>query len=182
MPKVLVPIADGSEEMEAVIIIDTLRRAEITVTSAAVGNGPAVTASRGVQLVADSLWNEISPADFDAIVLPGGAGGTQAFKACPSLLEAIRQFDAAGKTIGAVCAAPLALQAAGILDGRKATCHPAVAGELKAAARSDARVVHDGNLVTSQGPGTSFEFALALIAELLDQETANQVAAGLILP
>ena len=182
MAKILVPFADGSEEMETVIIVDTLRRATLSVTSAALGNSRTITASRGVVLVADTRLGEIAPETFDAIVLPGGAGGTQAMINCPELLAIIRQFMEAGKLIGAVCAGPLALQAAGILHNRKVTCHPAVADQLTQTSRRAERVVQDGNLITSQGPGTTFEFALALIAQLLDSERAASVAAGLILP
>ena len=182
MPSILVPFADGAEEMEAVIIVDTLRRATLAVTSVAIGDSRTITASRGVVLVADTMWSEIQPETFDAIVMPGGAGGTEAMTNCPELLAAVRQFMESGKLVAAVCAGPLALQAAGILDGRNVTCHPAVAGKLTQATRFPDRVVRDGNLITSQGPGTSFEFALAVIAQLLDAETAETVAAGLILP
>jgi 4-methyl-5(b-hydroxyethyl)-thiazole monophosphate biosynthesis len=182
MTKILVPFADGSEEMETVIIVDTLRRATLSVTSVALGNSRTITASRGVVLVADALLGEIRPDTFDAIVLPGGAGGTQAMINCPELLSTLRQFMDAGKLIGAVCAAPLALQAAGILHGRKVTCHPAVADQLTQTSRQTERVVQDRNLITSQGPGTTIEFALAVIAELLDAESAATVAGGLILP
>ena len=182
MPKVLVPLADGSEEMEAVIIIDTLRRAGFSVTSASLGTSRTLTASRGVVLVADELWESVTPETFDAIVLPGGADGTAAMIACPGLLNAIQWFVKAGKLIGAICAAPLALQSAGVLEGRHVTCHPAVAESLTQAARSTKRVVQDGNLITSQGPGTAFEFALAVITKLEGQPVADSVEAGLILP
>ena len=182
MSEILVPFADGSEEMETVIIVDTLRRAKLSVTSVAIGNSRSITGSRGVVLMADALWGDIQTGTFDAIVLPGGAVGTQAMINSPELLATIRQFMDDGKLIGAICAAPLALQAAGILHNRKVTCHPAVADELTQATRLSKRVVQDGNLITSQGPGTSFEFALALIAALLDAGAAASVAAGLVLP
>ncbi len=181
MPKVLVPFADGTEEMEGVVIVDTLRRAKLSVTSAALGNSCTITGSRSVVLVADALWNSIHPETFDAIVLPGGAGGADAMMACPSLLGALRDFVEAGKLVGAICAGPLVLQAAGVLEGRKVTCHPAVAAHLTQADRRNERVVQDGNLITSQGPGTAFEFALALITALRGRATADTVAAGLVL-
>lgn len=180
MTKVLVPLADGCEEMEAVIIIDTLRRAGWEVTAAAIG-GQTVTASRRVRLVSDTLWEQIQLATFDVLALPGGAEGTRNLMADGRVLEAIRLFARTGKYVAAVCAGPLVLQAAGILDGRKATCHPGVKADLKTPERIDARVVTDGKIVTSQGPGTSFDFALELIRLIDGQTAADKVRQGLIL-
>jgi len=182
MHRILVPLADGTEEMEAVIMVDTLRRAKLEVVTAAVGTTRTITASRNMILVADALWSEIDPDDFDVILLPGGAGGTAKLAGHPPLLEVLRTFNRAGSLIGAICAGPLVLQAAGILPGRRVTCHPGVASELTATARLGARVVEDANLITSQGPGSSFEFALAVITRLLGHDAAAAVATGLILP
>jgi protein deglycase len=182
MPSILVPLADGVEEMEAVIIVDTLRRASLRVVTASIGENRTVTASRGVVLIADELWDTVAADDYDAIVLPGGAGGCERLSKHPSLLETLRIFSNSEKLVAAICAGPLALQAAGILQDRKVTCHPAVASQLTATARSNARVVEDGNLITSQAPGTTFEFALAIITHILGSEAATTVEAGLILP
>ena len=180
MANVLVPIADGSEEMEAVIIVDVLRRAKWNVVTAGV-TGKTITASRGVCMVADEVWSDVSPQDYDVLLLPGGVGGTQAMAADESLLEAVRAFAEDGRLIGAICAAPLVLQAAGVLQGRRATCHPSVAGDLTVPEVLSERVVVDGRIVTSQGPGTAFEFALKIL-ELVDgPEAARSVAAGLVL-
>jgi protein deglycase len=187
MAKVLVPLADGVEEMEAVIIVDVLRRAGWHVVTAAVraglgaATGAPLTASRGMRLLADTEWAEVSPKEFDALVLPGGAGGTKVLRGFPPLLETIRQFQRAGKWTCAVCAAPLVLQDAGILRGRPATCHPGVRGELTEADLTDKRVVIDGRIITSQGPGTTFEFALALIREVDGATVADRVSGGLVL-
>ncbi len=180
MKKVLVPIADGTEEMEAVIAVDLLRRAGCEVCVAALDGG-TVTAARGVRLVPDVAWDTVDPLRFDALVLPGGAGGTRRFCAHAGLLDALRNLHAAGRWIAAVCAAPLALQAAGILAGRRATCHPDVADKLSSAAWEDVAVVMDGNLITSQGAGTSIEFGLALIERLCDRTTADRVATEIVL-
>ncbi len=179
---VLMPLAEGFEEMEAVVVIDVLRRAGIAVTTAATGDTRSVTASRGVVLVAESLWPDVDPDAFDALVLPGGGPGTARLKADPRVLDAVRAFHAQGKTIGAICAAPTVLAAAGILEGRAVTCYPGCEKGL-AGTRYTARepVVADGNVITSQGPGTSFEFALALVERLAGASTAAQVKAGLCL-
>ncbi|MBT3194356.1 MAG: DJ-1/PfpI family protein [Verrucomicrobia bacterium] len=182
MPSIVVPLAEGVEEMEAVIVIDVLRRASLDVVSAAIGDSRTVTASRGVVLLADTLWSSIVPNNYDAIVLPGGAGGSERLCEHTGVLEAIRGFHSEAKLVAAVCAGPLALQAAGVLTDCAATCHPAVAKQLTATSRRTERVVRDGNVITSQGPGTTFEFALAIIEQLCDREAVSAVADGLILP
>ena len=178
--RVLVPLAEGFEEMEAVILVDLLRRASIETVAVAMGDSPTVTASRGVRLLADAMWADLDPSAFDLIALPGGMGGTRRLQGDERLLQALRTHHAAGKPVAAICAGPLVLQSAGLLDGRKATCHPGVAGELTAARRIDARVVADGAVITSQGPGTAIDFALAIIERLAGRPAADTVASGLV--
>jgi 4-methyl-5(b-hydroxyethyl)-thiazole monophosphate biosynthesis len=180
MARVLIPLADGCEEMEAVILIDTLRRAGWSVTSAGLKPGP-VTASRGVRILPDVIWDDIRPADFDLLVLPGGGPGTENLRKDPRVLAAVREFDEQAKTVAAICAAPLVLQEAGILNGRRATCHPSVGDQLIATPRLNARVVIDHHLITSQGPGTTFEFALAIIRAVDGPGKADQIARAMVL-
>lgn len=180
MPNVLVPIANGTEEMEAVITIDLLRRAQWNVTVTGVDDGP-ITASRGVRLLPDKAWREINPGDFDVLMIPGGMPGVERFLQFKPLLDMVRAFDAAGKWIGAVCAAPLVLQSAGILKGRKSTCHPGVAARLTATQRLDERTVVDGRIVTSQGAGTTFEFALTMIRLIDGPAKAKTIADSIVL-
>lgn len=179
---VLIPLADGVEEMEAVIAMDILRRAGIDVVSAALGTRREVTASRGVRLLADALWQDQTPLAYDALLLPGGAVGARTLMSDARVLAALRAHVAAGRLVAAVCAAPLVLQAAGVLDGVAATCHPAVAAELTRAVHRAERVVRTAGIITSQGPGTSMEFALAVVERLAGRPAAEQVAAGLVLP
>jgi len=175
--KTLMPWADGVEEMEAVILADVLRRAGWPVTTAGLRPGP-VSGSRGVKLLPDAVWSDVAPDAFDALVLPGGARGTENLAAHAGVLAAVRAFDAAGKRLAAVCAAPLVLQAAGVLrPGRRITSHPAVRNQFRDADWRDERVVEDGPLVTSQGPGTCFEFALALVARAEGPRRAAALAA-----
>ncbi len=180
MPTVLVPIANGTEEMEVVIIIDILRRAQWSVVVAGVDDG-LITASRRVCLMPDNSWRDINPDDFDILIIPGGAPGVKRFMSFPPLLQAIRDFDRAGKWIGAVCAGPLALQAAGILKGRRATCHPGVAAQLTATPRLNDRTVVDGHIVTSQGAGTTFELALTLVRLAEGPSQARVIAEDIVL-
>ena len=181
MTTALVPFAPGFEEMEGVIIVDVCRRAGWTVDTVGLKPG-LVTASRGVRVQPDRVWDAVSPETYDILILPGGAGGVEALMADSRVLETIRLFDRAGKWIGAICAGPLALQAAGILTaGRAVTCHPGVAEKLTTVPRQSARTVVEGHLVTSQGPGTAFDFALTLIRLIDGAEAANRLARGLVL-
>lgn len=180
MIKALVPLADGCEEMEAVIIIDVLRRAEWEVTGVGIVPGP-IRASRGVSILPDATWDDIDPDDFDLIVLPGGNGGTENLAKDERVLAALRRFYEQGKVVAAICAGPLVLQAAGLLKNRRVTCHPGAAAALTDAERVDERVVVDGPLITSQGPGTSFEFALTLVSHLDSPEKAEAIGKGMVL-
>jgi protein deglycase len=181
MTTALVPFAPGFEEMEGVIIVDVCRRAGWTVDTVGLAPG-LVTASRGVRLQPDKDWARIDPLAYDVLILPGGAGGVDALSGDSRVLEAIRTFDRKGKWIGAICAAALALQAAGILKPPRAvTCHPAVAQKLTAVPRQSARTVVDGHLVTSQGPGTAFEFSLTLVRLIDGPEAADKLSRSMVL-
>lgn len=181
MTRALIPIADGTEEMEAVILIDTLRRAGWDVVSASLSDSLVVEASRHVKLVADLLWDDSCCAGIDVLVIAGGAKGTETLANDPRVLKAVRDNHKKGTIIAAICAGPLVLQAAGILDGRRATCHPAVTDSLTTAQPCNERVVIDGNIMTSQGPGTAFELSLALIEKRDGNDAARRVARGLVL-
>lgn len=177
--RVLIPLADGVEEMEAVIMIDVFRRAGWRVDVAGLKPG-VVEASRGVKIVPDQLWGDIDPQSYDVIALPGGKTGTEHFMGDERVLEAIRQHHQAGKLIAAICAAPLVLQRAGILSDENVTCHPLAAGELKAGRRVDEPVVISGHIVTSQGPGTTFAFALRIVSLREGRKKALDIAAGMV--
>ena len=179
MARTLVPLVSGVEEMEAVIVIDMLRRAGWSVTSAAIDN-PTVLASRGIQLICDSAWDEIDPNTFNVLVIPGGAEGAQKLSADNRILTTIRLFAKQHKTIAAICAGPLVLQAAGVLKGRKATCHPAVCDQLQEPNLLEDRVVVDGNIITSRGPGTAIEFTLQIIRSIDGDAKANEVAKAMV--
>ena len=176
---VCVLVADGSEEMEVVITVDVLRRAGIGVFLAGVGEGRLVTASRGVRIAPDGAWDPAEATRFDALVVPGGLGGVQTLRQDESVKQAVREFMLAGKLVASLCAGPTVLQDAGVLAGKTYTSHPNSREELTAGAWVDRPVVRDGNLVTSQAPGTAFAFALALIEILDSPETARKVATGM---
>ena len=179
--KALVPLANGCEEMEAVIIIDVLRRAGWEVVTAGLGEGP-VEAAHGNRLLPDTTWEAVDPAEFDILLTPGGYGGTMALAAHEGVLRAIRDFNAQGKWIASICASPLVLNAAGVLEGRRFCCYPGVEENLPATVQPiDERVVVDGNIVTSQGPGTAFDFALKVVEVCGDPEAARSVRQALLL-
>jgi len=179
--KVLVPVADGTEEIEAVCIIDVLRRAGTDVTVASV-NDLQITASRGVKLVADKLIAACMQDTYDLIVLPGGIPGAENLRDSEELTQLLRQQKEADRLYGAICAAPaVVLEHHGLIGNLKATCHPAFADRLSDSAGDSARVVVDGRCVTSQGPGTALEFAVELVALLYGREKAKEVADPMIM-
>ena len=178
--KILVPIAPGTEEMEAVITVDMLRRAGFDVTVA--GIEEICECSRGVKIKADLLLEELQHALlFDAVVLPGGLEGTSAFARSHTLGEILKSHKKNERLIAAICAAPTALHHHGIIDPQaKITSHPSVANDLKNYEYSEERVVVDGNLVTSRGAGTAFDFAMKIIEKLKDAETAEEISKSIV--
>ena len=178
--KVLVPIADGTEEIEAVCIIDVLRRAGASVTVASVDE-LQVTASRGVKLVADKLITDCVDETYELVVLPGGMPGAEHLRDSKELETILRNQKQGERLYGAICASPaVVLQHHGLLDQRRATCHPNFVGELKNTDLVESRVAVDGTCVTSRGPGTALEFALKLVEMLYGEEKAQEVAAPMV--
>ena len=178
--KVLVPVADGSEEIEAVCIVDTLRRAGAEVTVASVDR-LQITASRGVKLVADALIANCTSQTYDAIALPGGMPGAEHLRDSAPLIELLKKQKQAGRLYAAICAAPaVVLRPHGLIEKVKATCFPALQGKLDPAYTSNERVVVDGNCVTSQGPATAIEFALTLVELLFGPAKAKEVGTAML--
>lgn len=181
MSRVCVLVADGSEELETVAVVDVLRRAGAEVFLAGVAGAGPVKASRGVGLVPDGAWDPAAVDGFDALVVPGGMGGVGAIGAEGSVLDALRRFAEAGKWVAAICAGPQVLDRAGVLAGKRYTCYPGVEGGIGGGEWVDEPVVVDGRLVTSQGPGTAVGFALTLAECLQGLEAAQRTAAGMLL-
>jgi 4-methyl-5(b-hydroxyethyl)-thiazole monophosphate biosynthesis len=181
VPKVLIPLAQGCEELEAVTLIDLLRRADITVITASLTEQRQIKASRGVQLVADLTLEDVMFDDFDMVVLPGGQPGTEHLDEDPRIHAILKRLSQANKAVAAICAAPLVLASAGLLDGKSATCYPGVLkiDEWPTISLKDDAVVIDGNVLTSKGPGTAIDFALAIIEYLIDKPTRINVEVGL---
>nr|WP_113864783.1 protein deglycase YajL [Brenneria salicis]NMN92365.1 4-methyl-5(b-hydroxyethyl)-thiazole monophosphate biosynthesis [Brenneria salicis ATCC 15712 = DSM 30166]RBP67705.1 4-methyl-5(b-hydroxyethyl)-thiazole monophosphate biosynthesis [Brenneria salicis ATCC 15712 = DSM 30166]RLM32324.1 oxidative-stress-resistance chaperone [Brenneria salicis ATCC 15712 = DSM 30166] len=184
---VLVCLAPGSEEIEAVTTIDLLVRAGIQVTLASVANDGnlEIACSRGVRLLADAPLVKVADRHFDALVLPGGLKGAECFRDSPILVECIRQANQDGKIVAAMCATPaLVLEYHQLFPIGNMTGFPDLKDKIAAEKWMEKRVVYDPrvNLLTTQGPGTSMDFALKLIDLLLGKEKAAEVAAQLVLP
>ena len=177
--RVLVPIADGTEEIEAVCIIDVLRRAGASVTVASVG-ALQITASRGVKLVADQLITD--PMDtYDLIAVPGGMPGAEHLRDSKELARMLKSQKEKGRLYAAICASPaVVLEHHGLLDRRRATCHPNFVHQLENTEAIESRVVVDGTCVTSRGPGTALEFALKLVELLYGVEKAEEVSGPML--
>lgn len=174
---VLCLVTDGVEETELVAPVDILRRADVEVVMASMNGTLSVTGSHQIVIMADALIEDLDLSEFDALVMPGGpAVGT--LRQDGGAIELARTFGDAGKLVGAICAAPLLLQDAGMLEGKRHTAHQSVRGELTGAL--DDRVVVDGRLVTSRGAGAAIDFGLRMVEELVGAEKAREISAAIM--
>jgi 4-methyl-5(b-hydroxyethyl)-thiazole monophosphate biosynthesis len=178
-PTVLVPLAEGFEELEAITVIDLLRRAKIRVVVAGLQPGP-IRASRNTVHIADMTLDEALQQEYDMVVLPGGLPGADHLNADPRIHQLLQQMAAEGRYTAAICAAPKVLADAGLLENREATSYPGFLKESSARVIDGADVVVDGKVVTSRGPGTAMDFALELIELLLGSEQREQVETPLV--
>jgi 4-methyl-5(b-hydroxyethyl)-thiazole monophosphate biosynthesis len=181
MSHVLVPLAQGCEELEAITITDLLVRAGISVTTCGLDERP-VKASRGTTIIPDTSINDVMAETFDLIVLPGGLPGADHLRDNVQLQTLMKKQAEENKYLAAICAAPKALAQAGLLDGKTATSYPGVLEALdnKNISISTSAVEIDGNIVTSRGPGTAMDFALALIELLEGKEKRDEVNRQLV--
>ena len=181
MPTVLVPLAQGCEELEAITVIDLLRRAGIEVVSAGLDE-QVITASRGTRLVADIDLDKALERDYDMVVLPGGLPGAENLEKDHRIQALLRKMAGNEQFTAAICAAPGILARAGLLDGRKATGYPGVLERtgISCIEACDEPVVIDGNMITSRGPGTAMDFALTLIGLLSGQDKRREVETALV--
>ena len=181
MPRVCVPLAQGCEELEAVTIIDLLVRAGCEVVTASLSDERVITASRGVQLVAQTTLESVYQEAFDLVVLPGGLPGADHLQQDKRLIRLLQTTANQGRYVGAICAAPKVLVHAGLLDGKSATSFPGVIDQNPAPNMHylDQAIVEDGNIITSKGPGTAMDFALVLIERLAGVKKRKEVESGL---
>lgn len=183
MSRVLVPLAEGFEEIEAVTVIDLLRRAGVDVVTAGLAPGN-VTGSHGIAVQPDAELDDVVDQDFDMVALPGGMPGAENLAADARLLAILRRIADAGGFSAAICAAPIVLARAGVLAGRRATSFPGFLTPASAPGTilSDDPIVEDGRVITSKGPGTAMDFALALIERLEGDSVRQSVESRLQRP
>jgi 4-methyl-5(b-hydroxyethyl)-thiazole monophosphate biosynthesis len=180
--KAIVLLADGFEEVETVTPITYLRRAEINVTTASITENQTVKGARGIPMTADTSLAKSVDEDWDAVIIPGGLPGATNLAACEKTGVFLKNTAAAGKLVCAICASPaVVLAPLGLLTGKKFTCYPGMEETVQDAIWTDDRVVTDGNIITSRAAGTSGEFAIAIIKELLGEETAKKIAETVLL-
>jgi protein deglycase len=177
--KVVVPLAPGFEEIEAVTIVDVLRRAGLEVVTVGLATGPSKGA-HGIAVAPDCMIEVVDPADVVMVVLPGGLPGATNLRDDARVQRLLRDAAARGAYTAAICAAPIALAQAGLDRGRRMTSYPGFAKDLAAAQYVEDRVVVDGKVVTSRGPGTAMEFALTLVGLLKGDDVAAELKKGML--
>jgi 4-methyl-5(b-hydroxyethyl)-thiazole monophosphate biosynthesis len=180
MPRVAVILADGFEEVEAMAIIDVLRRAGIDTIIAGL-HGGHIASARNVKVIPDTVIDAVKADDFDMIVLPGGQPGSDSLNADVRVKELITDFSRKGKLTGAICAAPIVLANAGVLKGKRATSYPSYKDKLGGAVYEEKSVVTDGNVMTSRGAGTALSFGLAIVERLVSKETARKIKEAMLI-
>jgi 4-methyl-5(b-hydroxyethyl)-thiazole monophosphate biosynthesis len=179
MKTALILFADGSEELEAITIVNILRRGGISVTLAGL-HGGTLRGSRGTLIQPDATLDEALKLNYDLIALPGGQPGTNNLKADTRVIALVQRMAQHDKYVTAICAAPSVLASAGLLDGKHATSFPGSLDAFPKVSRQPQAVVEDGKLITSRGPGTAMDFALTLVERLAGKAKRDEVEAGLV--
>ena len=181
MKEVFVFLAEGFEEIEAVATIDVIRRAEINVTTVSISNDYLVKGAHAISVMADKLFTEADFSNGDMLILPGGMPGASNLNNHAGLKNLLNSYVTHEKKIAAICAAPLVLGGLGILQGKNATAYPGFETTLTGAEYVKTGVVIDGNIITGRGPGFAVDFGLAIVSQLMGQEKADEVGAGMLL-
>lgn len=180
MKKACVLLAEGFEEIEALTVVDLLRRARIYVDTVAVADEYMVRGSHGIAVQTEDLFSEVDFEEFDMLVLPGGLPGTTNLGDHSGVRKVIRDFAEKEKYIAAICAAPTLLGNLGLLKGKRVTCYPSMEKQISGSVLTGAPVMSDGNIITGQGVGAACEFALNLIAVLMGDDKAQEIAEAIV--
>lgn len=178
--KIYLFLAEGFEEVEALAVVDILRRSGLGCVMTSIMGKKEVTGSHGITVIADKLFDEVDFAEADMLILPGGMPGTTNLGAYAPLTEQLKKFHAEGKMLGAICAAPSVLGENGILQGLTAVCHPGFEEKLKGANVVFDEVAIDGNVITSRGMGTAIPFGLAIVGHFLGDEMVEKLEKALV--
>lgn len=180
MATAIVTLADGFEEIEALTVVDVLRRGGVDVMTAAIGKSKDVEGAHGIVVMADELLADVKDDDFDAVILPGGGKGMENLKASDTVIRLLQRQKEEERLICAICAAPLVLEEAGVLDpDQHITCYPTCIMELNRPS-ANVPVVADGNVITGQAPGSAMLFALVILQTLTSHSLAAKIARGLV--
>ncbi len=180
--KVALLLAPGFEEIEATGTIDVLRRAGLEVAVTGVESADSVEGAHGLKYVPDCALSDISAEDLAAVVLPGGMPGATNLASNPAVIELLKTMDGQGRYVAAICAAPLALEEAGLLKGRRVTAYPAVQEKINPSTYTGAPAEQDGRLITGKGPGAVFAFALKLVTALCGEAKASELQQAMVVP
>lgn len=180
MKKLLICMADGCEEVEALTTVDLVRRAGIQMDMVSITNHMEISGAHGIEIKADAFFNEISLDEYDGIVLPGGMPGTNYLKEDKRVIEAVKSFAKEKKLVAAICAAPTVLGFAGVLEGKDATCYPGMEDGLTGANVKYDEVVKCENIITSRGVGTAIAFGLAIVSYFTDENTAKSLGKSIV--
>lgn len=180
MKKIGIFMADGCEEIEGLAVVDVVRRAQFEIVMISISGKKEVTGNHDITFYTDAISSEVNYEELDGIVLPGGTQGTLNLGANETVNRVIREFAEKGKLVAAICAAPSVLGAAGILNGKNATCHSGFEDKLTGANVLEDNVVVDGNIITSRGMGTAIDFALAIADYFTDEKTVAHVREGMM--
>ena len=180
MKRVSVLLADGFEEIEALTVVDLLRRAKVYVDTVSITDEYTVRGAHGIPVQTEDLFDETNLEETDMIVLPGGMPGTTNLGSHSGVRKAVKRFYEEGRYVAAICAAPTVLNDLGILKGKRATCYPAMEKEMQGAVLTGGPVAVDGNIITSQGVGTAIDFALQLIEILEERKKALEIAESIV--
>ena len=172
-------LADGFEDLEALSVIDIMRRAGLDVITVSINKTKLVTSAHDVPMQADVLLSEVDFTTEGYLILPGGMPGTTNLWNCTELTSKVKEHAEAGRPTAAICAAPLILGRLGLLEGKEATCYPGFEEELKGAKCMEDGVVVAGNIITGKGPGKSFDFALAIVTSIIGITKANEISAAM---
>ena len=180
MKKIAVHLAEGFEEIEAISIVDVLRRAGLNVVTISVTGETMVTGAHKIPVIADQLYEEMDYSSADMIILPGGMPGSKNLNNHAGLKKQIMEFNAAGKLLGAICAAPLVFGQLGILKNKRATCFPGFENQLEGANVTGAAVERDGNIITGKGAGVAIRFTLKIVEMFKGNGFAEELAGKMI--
>lgn len=180
MAKTAIFLADGFEEIEALTVVDILRRAGIEITMTSIMGTKKVTGSHGISTEADALLEDLDFSSIDMIILPGGQPGTTNLFACEALKKEIEKFNAENKMLAAICAAPTVYGRMGLLKGVKACCYPGCEKDLEGAVTTENQVECDKNFITSRGMGTAIPFALSIMAHFAGGDAAREMAQKIV--